>query len=249
MKGSIKVAAVLAVLGAVAPCCNSSAQCNPGDTAMCGTSSSCFATCQANGTFGACQCGTDDAGPDVVAPDAQPDAQDAAPDAPVSPCSATPPTVNLGNAMVSAPTPTNTSTQNGYTLHMELDGFANYGATDTAADLVYTGQTAAWTFDVPAGSIASATIAVSLIADDSTASPAGGYKYDLWSGQCESATPTVLPHGNPPNTVFTNWVEVDEPAYPQGGAPFTVELSNITDGTSTNWIGIDWIELRVVTTQ
>jgi hypothetical protein len=38
---------------------------------------------------------------------------------------------------LSNPAPVQTVTSTGYTLHMELDAFTNYGAADGAADILY----------------------------------------------------------------------------------------------------------------
>jgi hypothetical protein len=148
---------------------------------------------------------------------------------------------------LSDPVATETTTARGFTLHKELNAYSNYGAADDAADIVYEGQVGAWTFAIPTAAIKSATAVFSLVADDHGTVLADEYMYQIWSGTCEYDGTTALPHGSPANSMFTNWVQVSEPANPISGGNFTVTLSNTsTTGSTTNWIGVDWIEIQVV---
>jgi hypothetical protein len=234
-------------------------QCVTGQTVACAGSNGCSGnqTCQGDGTYGPCTCaGMDDSGADagndvqVTNDSATNDSPiDVGVDSPGSPCTGAPPSPDAGTGdYVSNPTPTTVTQTKGYTLHMELNGYNNYGASDGKADILYTSTINAWTFSVPSSMpVKSATIAVSLVADDSTTLPASDFTYQLWSGNCSFDTPTALAHGTPFGGMFTNWVEVDEPAYPQAGGTYTVTIFNTSNATTTDWIGVDWIELRVLT--
>jgi hypothetical protein len=149
---------------------------------------------------------------------------------------------------VSNPAATQTTTSNGLVLHKELNGFANYGSQDGAADVLYDGQVGAWTFAIPSVTIKSAALVVSVVADDHAGVPTSEYSFRMWVGSCSYEGPS-LPHGSPADTRFTNWVPVTEVATPTPGTSFTLTIANssTTGSTGINWIGIDWVELRLVT--
>ena len=44
-----------------------------------------------------------------------------------------------------------------------------------------------------------------------------------------------------------DWVELDYPATPTPGAAYVVTMKNISPLPASEWIGVDWIELRVTT--
>ena len=149
---------------------------------------------------------------------------------------------------MSNPAPTETTTATGFILHKELNAFANYGAADGAADIVYTGQVGAWTFTIPAANIVSATVVASLVADDHASEPIAEYSYVVWSGTCDQGIGPQLPHGSPFNSRFTNWMSVTYAASLTSGGAYTVSIENTsTTGSTGDWIGVDWIELHVQT--
>jgi len=148
---------------------------------------------------------------------------------------------------LSNPTAVQTNVTNGFYLHKELNAWNGYGSTDGAVDILYTGDVGAWTFNVPAATIKSATVVVSAVLDDNS-DPTASYSYRIWADSCYYDTTTPLPHGAPFNSQFTNWVQITEPANPASGGTFTVTMSNTSNGLkSTDWMAIDWIELHVVT--
>jgi hypothetical protein len=195
------------VLGCVIAACNGSLQqtCVTGQSIACAGTNGCAGsqTCGADNQYGACGCSpqsdagpTPDAGGSDVAQTDGISTDGVALDSP-APCTGTPPTEDAGTGYISSPAVTTTTLSGGYTLHMELNAFANYGVSDDKADILYTNDIGAWTFTIPATPIKSATIAASLVATDGTTTPAGNFTYELWSGDCESDTPKSLPHGLP----------------------------------------------------
>jgi hypothetical protein len=132
-------------------------------------------------------------------------------------------------------------------LHKELDGYPNYGAADAAADILDDGQTAAWVFTVPNVAITSATLALSLSADDHAAVPISDYTMDLWTqNSCVFSGLAPVTHGMPFASQFTTWSELDLPASVTPGGTFKVTLSNTSmTGDPNDWIAVDWIELRL----
>ena len=73
---------------------------------------------------------------------------------------------------LSDPPVTESTTTTGYVLFKQLDAFPNYGATDDAADILYTGDVGSWTFAIPTGTIVSARAVASMVADDGGSAPA-----------------------------------------------------------------------------
>jgi hypothetical protein len=147
---------------------------------------------------------------------------------------------------LSNPAVIQTSTTYGFILHKELNGFPNYGSQDGAADILYNAQVGAWTFAVPSVSIRSATVVASLVANDSGMPP--DETFLLWSDHCVHAQEAKLPHGMPYASRFTNWVQVSVPADLKPGGMYTLTLLNTTTVSNAGgWIGVDWVELHVVT--
>lgn len=251
------------------------ATCTEGQSSACVGPNSCtgYQTCNAGGTYDACICptkpqdggtatesdggvdtgsiGQGDASVDGMthhgdAGDASDEILDTGSEADAPSCN-TSTSPSSDATYLSDPVATETTTARGFTLHKELNAYSNYGAADDAADIVYEGQVGAWTFAIPTAAIKSATAVFSLVADDHGTVLADEYMYQIWSGTCEYDGTTALPHGSPANSMFTNWVQVSEPANPISGGNFTVTLSNTsTTGSTTNWIGVDWIEIQVV---
>ena len=140
------------------------------------------------------------------------------------------------------------STPTGATvLHKELNGFPNYGVVDSAADIVYEGNVERWTFQVPTGAFVSAKLALSLSADDHGSGAATSYRFDVWTNQeCVAGNEGALTYGAPFAAQFNSWKEVDFPISVLPGQQLVVTLMNrSTTGGSTNWIGVDWVELRM----
>ncbi len=148
--------------------------------------------------------------------------------------------------LTSNPVPTQTTTSNGIALRKNLGAYHNYGP--TGADILYNGQTGVWTFPIPAVDIVSATVIVSMVADDHAATPISDYSFTLTSDSGVTYPGVALPHGAPFGSLFTNWVSMSEPATPSPGGCFTLTISNTsTTGDAGDWIGIEWVELDLVT--
>jgi len=147
----------------------------------------------------------------------------------------------------SDPAAMQTVASNGYVLHKNLSGFPNYGE-DGAADVLYTSQSERWVFTIPSGNVVSASVVVSVVADDSNA--VGPYSFRLWASDCQYDSTTPLPHGSPPGSGshrFNNWVQLSFPADVVSASNYVVGMLNTSSSSSTNWIAIQWIELRVAT--
>jgi hypothetical protein len=131
-------------------------------------------------------------------------------------------------------------------LLKNLDAYPNYGP--TGADILYDGQVGTWTFSVPSVNIVSATVVVSIVADDHSDTAISGYSFTLASGSGAAYPGIALPHGAPYNSQFTNWVSMTEPATPSSDSCFTVAIANTSEtGNAADWIAIDSIELDLVT--
>lgn len=136
-------------------------------------------------------------------------------------------------------------------LRMELNGFANYGVVDTAADIAYTGDSNLWTFDLPAGTSADdfigAFFRASLILDDHADVPVESYSLRVSTNGTEAFNgPAGVPHGAPFGSVFSNWVARDFAVNWPLGSPVTFALTNTSTAAFDDWIAIDWIELHLV---
>lgn len=156
------------------------------------------------------------------------------------------PTANA--ALVSNPAPVVTTPPGEIVLRKNLSGYNSYGA-DGRADIVYSGQTAAWTFALPPGSppVTSAYFVISLVADDHNNIPTQSYSYALWASNVSVFDgPAQLPHGGPFGSIFNNWTSRTYPAC-NAGNTFTITFQNDSALSSGHWLAVDWIELHAVT--
>ena len=152
--------------------------------------------------------------------------------------------VNASGLLISNPVTTQSPTSNGIALRKNLDAYPNYGP--TGADILYDGQAGSWAFAIPSVNIVSATVVVSMIADDHAGTPISEYSFTLNPGS--GAAYPALPHGTPYNSVFGNWVPVTEPVTlpPVGCFTFTISNTSAT-GSTGDWIAIESIEIDIVT--
>ena len=152
--------------------------------------------------------------------------------------------------VVTDPQPTITINGNEVILHKELSGTPGYGANDGAADILYTGQAAAWHFSLPSSlsssQIQGAFVRASLVADDhgSGISPysLAGWVNDYFLGNGVAD----LPYGTPPASRFTDWTTEDYPA--PAAANYLFTLQNTSNAGSGDWVGVDWLELHLIMT-
>jgi hypothetical protein len=132
-------------------------------------------------------------------------------------------------------------------LRKELNGVGNYGQTDGAADILYTGQAATWHFTIPApidpASVRSAYVRISVVADDH-GSGAAGYTANVWTDDdFQFADFSAVPHGSPVGSHFTNWVQIN---YPLAlASTMTLTVANTSLAGSGDWLAVDWIELHL----
>ncbi len=146
------------------------------------------------------------------------------------------------------PAPTLQQVGNTIILRKELSGWPNYGVADSAADVTYNGDVAAWTFQVPDVPFTSATVALSIVADDRTSNPIDAYYCQAWVGDdCLFGGQAPVEHGVPIDEPYTNWSELDLPATAVPGGPLVVTFANPSTMGFDAWLAIDWIELRLTT--
>jgi hypothetical protein len=164
----------------------------------------------------------------------------------------TPPAANT-NTHLSDPSWTQTATSTGYVLHKTLNGYPNYGAGDGTSDILYAGGgTGAWGFNIPGAAVWSATLVVSVVADDGAGGQATGYSFNLWSNACGPFSNVAnFQHGTPFASQFTDWTQISVPVNLTPGGTYQVTMENTTapnaGDSPTSWIGIEWIEIRATT--
>jgi hypothetical protein len=154
-------------------------------------------------------------------------------------------------ALLSDPTSTISYSGNTVTLHKELSGYGNYGIADNGSDILYSGDSGSWTFNLASfglspSDFSKASLTASLTLDD-TSLPTYNYSMsinllgaDVFSGPTDTIN---LIHGSPHGSTFTNWTNVSFDS-PTIADPFTVTMQNTTSSQS-GWIGIDYIELKL----
>ncbi|MDD4494883.1 MAG: hypothetical protein PHV32_11175 [Eubacteriales bacterium] len=136
------------------------------------------------------------------------------------------------------------------TIFKELTGYPNYGNPSRNADILYTGNRGAWTFDSPAFLIVPgnqrARLVIRAVLDDHTSVPVNRYSARITvNGTVVHNGRVNLEHGTPSGGMFTNWREL------------SFNITNLrrnnrivienTSNTGTNdWIGIDWMEIRII---
>lgn len=136
------------------------------------------------------------------------------------------------------------------TLFKELTGYPNYGNPSGNADILYTGDRGAWTFNLPALFFVPvnfrAQIVIRGVLDDHYDVPENRYSARIAVNSVTVHTGHVpFVHGRPANARFTNWRELvlNVPSLRRNNRVVIVNTSN----TGPNdWIGLDWMELRLV---
>ena len=117
-------------------------------------------------------------------------------------------------------------------------------------DILYTGNRGAWTFESPAfmfvpGNMR-ATLGISMILDDHSNVPVNRYSARITvNGSLVHNGRLSLPHGTPAGGMFNNWREL---TFNVSNMRRTnrIVIENTSSGDLDNWIGIDWMELRLL---
>jgi hypothetical protein len=135
-------------------------------------------------------------------------------------------------------------------LFKELTAYPNYGNPSRNADILYTGNRGTWTFESPAFLFVPgnqrAQIVIRAVLDDHSDVPVNRYSARITiNGSIVHNGRLQLQHGTPAGGMFTNWRN------------FTFNITNLrrvnritienTSNTGENdWIGLDWMELRLL---
>jgi hypothetical protein len=132
--------------------------------------------------------------------------------------------------------------------------YPNYGVTDGASDILYTGETWSWNFFVSAGSLAApvstAFFRLFLTLDDHYDVAENLYSFSvLHNGNLIFQGAAGLQHGAPFSGIFSNWAERDFAFSFTPGAN-TVTIANTSNTRSDgfrDWIAADRIEMHLDT--
>jgi hypothetical protein len=153
---------------------------------------------------------------------------------------------------ISNPAPVVSYSGNVVTLSKDLNGYGLHGVVDHASDILYSGETGTWSFDLASLGISlsdydTSKITVSLALDDSYMVPTANYSLavDLLGANKFSGTTDSLGlvHGAPWGTTFNNWTSASFDSSLLSD-PFTVSIVNTTS-ISNQWVAIDTIELEL----
>ncbi len=137
-------------------------------------------------------------------------------------------------------------------LRMELNGYANYGQADAAADVAYTGESHTWVFTLPisllSADLSRAYFRAALVIDDHYGVDPARYSFNIATGGSAAFSGAAgMAHGGPFNSVFNNWVVRDYAMAGAAGSPWSFSLLNTSAGAAFDWMAVDWIELHVPT--
>lgn len=135
-------------------------------------------------------------------------------------------------------------------LFKELTGYPNYGNPSRNADILYTGNRGTWTFDTPAFLLVVGNLrprlAIRAVLDDHSQVPVNRYSLRITiNGVVVHNGRVNLPHGTPPGGIFTNWRELVFNV-PNIRRTTRVVIENTSSTGPDDWIGFDWMELRLL---
>jgi hypothetical protein len=135
-------------------------------------------------------------------------------------------------------------------LFKELTGYPNYGNPSNNADILYTGTQGTWTFNVPAALLLSGTqtaqVLVRAVLDDHLNVPVNRYSARITvNGVNVHNGPVPLEHGVPVGSRFTNWRTLTFNIGNLRRANNRITIINTSTAGPGDWIGFDWMELRV----
>ncbi len=152
----------------------------------------------------------------------------------------------------SDPQPIVSTTPEMTVLRMELNGYANYGQADAAADVAYTGESHTWVFTLPSSLLSAdlsrAYFRAALVIDDHYGVDPLLYSFNIATGGAAAFSGAAgMAHGGPFNSAFDNWVVRDYAMAGAAGSPWSLSLLNTSAAATFDWIAVDWIELHVPT--
>ena len=131
-------------------------------------------------------------------------------------------------------------------LRKDLVGYANYGAANGKADILYSGGKGQWRFPLDEA-YQEASVSMALVLDDHNEFPASAYSIEVrlngvmvYSGPLDVLQ---VPNGAPYGQRFQNWRVVTFPVYGHQVRSVQVDVANTSDLPARNWIAIDWIEV------
>ena len=165
--------------------------------------------------------------------------------------------VTEANPILSDPNPVVSYSGNAVTLFKDLNGYGNYGVTDHASDILYSGDTGSWSFNLSSLGITlsdydTAKITASLALDNYYSRPTHDYSLDVYLSGVINFSGTTdllgLVHGYPFGTTFENWTNASFDSNMLSD-PFSVTITNTTSNlpetSYSYWIAIDTIELEL----
>lgn len=162
---------------------------------------------------------------------------------------------NLGSVQqttaVSDPPPilTDNSPVPTITLFKELSGYPNYGNPSGNADILYTGNRGAWTFNLPAiifnpGQFR-AQLVIRAVLDDHSNVPVNRYSARIIINDTVVHNGRLdLRHGTPAGSRFTNWSSLTFNV-PNLRRNNRIVIENTSTAGANDWIALDWMELRL----
>jgi len=133
-------------------------------------------------------------------------------------------------------------------LFKQLTAYPNYGNPSRNADILYTGNLGAWTFEAPAflsvpGNMRAQIIIRAVLDDHANVSPNRYSARITINGIVVHNGRLHLEHGSPAGGIFTNWKELTcNVSNPRRVNQVIIQNTSFT--TPDNWIGFDWMELR-----
>lgn len=136
------------------------------------------------------------------------------------------------------------------TLFKELTAYQNYGNPSGNADILYKGNRGEWTFEIPqfffVPGLLNAQLYIQAVLDDKTPpTPRGQYSATISiNDRVVHRGSLPLEHGRPFGQRFTNWstLRFDVPNLRRVNR---VTITNTSTGAENDWIGLDWMELRL----
>jgi len=135
-------------------------------------------------------------------------------------------------------------------LFKELTAYPNYGNPSRNADILYTGNQGSWTFESPVFLFVPgnqrAQIIIRAVLDDHSNVPVNRYSARIIiNGSVVHNGTLPLAHGTPVGGMFTNWRELTFNV-PGLRRVNQVTIQNTSSTGPDDWIGLDWMELRLL---